>query len=57
MSVKVGRPLVDGARKDVDLKTRISSELNEKLVQYAKANNITRAEAVRRAINLLFKVK
>lgn len=54
---KIGRPLEDGKRKDVDLKVRIDDEMNFKLIKYSKEKNITKAEAVRLGIKLLLKNK
>lgn len=39
----------------MDIKVRITEELNEKLVKYAKKQDITRAEAIRRSIELTLK--
>jgi hypothetical protein len=56
MSPRTGRPLV-GLRKDVDVKVRFDQETNKKLLEYCSENNITRAEAIRRAVNLLLSNK
>lgn len=57
MSPKIGRPII-GKKKDIDLKVRVDRETNEKLEQYAKENEITKAETARLAISrFLNKVK
>ena len=49
MSPRTGRPVV-GEKKDVDLKVRISSRENERLIAYGEKYGLTRAEVVRKAI-------
>ncbi len=49
MSPRTGRPVV-GEKKDVDLKVRISTKENERLIAYSKKRGMTRAEVVREAI-------
>lgn len=49
MSPKMGRPII-GARKDISLKIRFDEETNEKLLEYCQKNNVTKAEAIRRAL-------
>lgn len=57
MSPKIGRPII-GKKKDIDLKVRVDRDTNEKLEQYAKENEITKAETARLAISrFLNKVK
>lgn len=57
MSTKIGRPII-GKKKDIDLKVRVDRDTNEKLEQYAKENEITKAETARLAISrFLNKVK
>ena len=51
MSPRTGRPII-GARKDVSLKIRFDNETNEKLLEYCKKNNITKAEAIRQALKM-----
>lgn len=57
MSAKMGRPLIDGVKKDAEIKIRVSSDINSKLIAYSEQEGITKAEAVRRAIELFLKVK
>ena len=49
MSPRTGRPVV-GEKKDVDLKVRISTKENERLIAYSEKRGMTRAEVVREAI-------
>ena len=51
-SKKLGRPTDDP--KTVDVKVRITATTNEKLTEYCKETGITRAEAIRQGISLLF---
>lgn len=55
MSPRTGRPT--NCRKDHDIKVRIDNSTNEKLLQYCKEQNITKAEAIRRGIYLVLKQK
>ena len=52
MSPRTGRPKVDNP-KDIDVKVRFDKSLHEKLLNYCAEHNITRTEAIRKAINLL----
>lgn len=52
MSPRTGRPKVENPLS-VDVKVRLDSDTNEKLVEYCKENNVTRAEAIRKGIHLL----
>lgn len=52
MSTKIGRPKAENP-KSVDLKVRIDEDMHLKLIRYAEVNGITKAEAVRRGINIL----
>lgn len=54
-SKKMGRPTDDP--KTVEVKARITESTNEKLIEYCKKVGITRAEAIRQGINLLFEEK
>ncbi len=54
VSSKMGRP-VDGSPKTNDIKVRIDDETLEKLLEYCKEHNITKAEAIRQGIHLLLK--
>lgn len=54
-SKKMGRPTDDP--KTVEVKARITVSTNEKLTEYCKKSGITRAEAIRQGISLLFDEK
>lgn len=56
MSPRTGRPKAENP-KEVDVKVRLDKELNEKLLEYCKLNNITRAEAIRQGVHLLLNTK
>lgn len=56
MSAKIGRPVI-GQPKTNDMKVRVDDETHEKLLNYAREHNITKAEVVRRAILEFFKKK
>ena len=49
---KIGRPT--DCLKDFDLKVRVDSKTNSKIISYAHENNITKAEVVRIAIKEFF---
>ena len=49
---KIGRPR--DCLKDIDLKVRVDSKTNSKIISYAHENNITKAEVVRIAIKEFF---
>lgn len=54
MSPRTGRPKSENPLA-VDLKVRLDSKTNEKLLVYCEKNNVTRAEAIRKGIHLLLK--
>lgn len=54
MSPRTGRPKSENPLA-VDLKVRLDSKTNEKLLAYCEKNNVTRAEAIRKGIHLLLK--
>lgn len=56
MSPRTGRPKVE-CPKSVDIKVRIDEQTNNSLSSYCKAKGITRAEAIRRGIDLLLSEK
>lgn len=56
MSPRTGRPVV-GNPKINDIKVRIDDDTSERLKKYCLLNGITRAEAIRRGINLLLNEK
>ena len=49
MSPRTGRPT--DCRKDVEVKVRVSSSMNDRLMKYSEEKNQTKAETVRQAIN------
>ena len=52
MGSKIGRPII-GSLKNCDLKVRVDEDTNKELISFAKANNLTKAEAIRKGIQLL----
>ena len=48
----MGRPKINNP-KLIDLKVRVDEDTNQKILNYSSENNITKAETVRRGINLL----
>ena len=52
MSPRTGRPKVKNP-KDVDIKVRLDSETNKKLLAYCEQHNLTRAEVMRKGLDLL----
>lgn len=52
MSPRTGRPVI-GAPKINDVKVRLDDETNQRLLEYCRVNNITKAEAIRKGIHLL----
>lgn len=52
MSPRTGRPII-GAKKDIDVKVRFDKETHDKLLKYCDEHNITRAEAIRKSVQLL----
>ncbi len=52
MSPRTGRPKVDNPKSN-DLKVRLDGITYEKLLQYCKEHNMTKAEAIRKGIHLL----
>lgn len=49
MSPRTGRPVI-GEPKTNDVKVRLDNATHQKLLQYCKDNNLTKAEAIRMAI-------
>ena len=49
MSPRTGRPT--DCRKAVEIKIRITPEMNKKIINYAKEHNQTKAETVRKALD------
>ena len=52
MNLQIGRPKVDNP-KDVEVTVRFDRQTKESLLEYCERHNITRAEAVRRGVDLL----
>ena len=52
MSPRTGRPKAENP-KDVRFSIRLDAETDQRLDDYCAKNNITRAEAIRKGINLL----
>ena len=52
MNSQIGRPKVDNP-KDVEVTVRFDKQTNKSLIEYCERKNITRAEAVRRGVDLL----
>lgn len=52
MSPKTGRPKINNP-KEYDVKVRLDKETHEKILKYSEENNITKADAIRRGIDLL----
>ena len=55
MSPRTGRPTV--SRKEHDIKVRIDKETHEKLLRYCEENKVTKAEAIRKGIQLVLQEK
>lgn len=56
VSPRTGRPVI-GEPKTNDVKVRLDDTTHKALLQYSKEHNITKAEAIRRGIQLLLKLK
>lgn len=54
MSPRTGRPKVDNPKRN-DIKVRLDDNTTRELDKYCSENGITRAEAIRKGINLLLK--
>lgn len=52
MSSKKGRPKVDNP-KEFDIKVRFDKETHDKILKYSDENNITKADTIRKGVNLL----
>ena len=51
MSSKIGRPT--DCKKEHDIKVRVDSDTHNKLLEYCKEKNVTKAEAIRKGIQFL----
>lgn len=56
MSPRTGRPKAEEP-KDIRFSIRIDKETDKKLDEYCKANDITKAQAIRKGIFLLLEQK
>ena len=54
MSPRTGRPKAEKP-KNVDVKVRFDEESHKRLMQYCENHNMTRTEAIRKAVDLLVK--
>lgn len=52
VSPNIGRPVI-GEPKTRDIKVRIDEKMHEQLIIYCKEKDVTKAEAIRRALHLL----
>lgn len=52
----VGRPKTDNPKNN-DVKVRLDNETHKKLLNFCEKNNITKASAIRRGIDLLLNEK
>lgn len=50
MSAKMGRPPSSNPKQN-DIKVRVDDQTHEKLLKYCEANGISKAEAIRKAID------
>lgn len=55
MSPRTGRPT--DCRKDHDIKVRVDDETHNMLLKYCEKHGITKAEAIRRGINMVLQKK
>lgn len=53
LSPRTGRPKADKP-KDIRYSVRLDNEMEEKLTEYCQKNNISKGEAIRQGIHLLF---
>lgn len=49
---KMGRPII-GKPKTIDVKFRLDKQTHEKLIEYSKKTNISKSEAIRKAVCML----
>ena len=52
MSPKIGRPKIDNP-KEYDVKVRFDKETHDKIIEYSNKNNITKADTIRKGVNIL----
>jgi len=56
MSPRTGRPKAENPKIN-DIKVRIDDATHQRLLEYCTANNITKAEAIRKGIHMLLDKK
>lgn len=56
MSSKIGRPKIDNP-KEYDVKVRFDKETHDKILKYSEDNKITKADTIRKGVNLLLDEK
>ena len=56
MSPRTGRPKTDNP---INIRTsvRLDAETDKKLIEYCKANNLTKGKAIRKGVHLLLNAK
>lgn len=52
MSPKTGRPKISNP-KEYDVKVRFDKETHDKILKYSSKNKITKADTIRRGVDLL----
>ncbi len=52
MSPKMGRPKINNP-KEFDVKVRFDKETHDKILEYSNKNKITKADTIRRGVDLL----
>lgn len=52
MGSKMGRPKINNP-KTFDVKVRFDKETHDKILKYSTENNITKADTIRKGVNLL----
>lgn len=52
MSPKMGRPKINNP-KEFDVKVRFDKETHDKILKYSNENKITKADTIRKGVNLL----
>ena len=54
LSPRTGRPKTDNP-KNIDVKVRFDEESNKRLLEYCESHQLTRTEAIRKAVDLLIR--
>ena len=54
MSPRTGRPKLDKP-KTIEVKARIDEEINNRLKEYCRKNNMTRTEVVRKGLEMVLR--